>query len=187
MIASQTPPATKKRSFESEKVTSPLSYTFPRAEHGRHQRLHPIEIAHDERYVAQTAYHLRPPDVAASTAWHYGRTNLNAADRSFLRALDLDRCPHLFEGSLDPLGLLPSHALFDDLWRALDKIFRFLQPEAREESDFPEDFDLHPAGGLENNRKLAFFRRLSDLRHRRAIAQMATDGPHARQSIPGRA
>jgi hypothetical protein len=53
-----------------------------------------------------------------------------------LRTLDLDRSPHLLEGSLDLLGLVPPHALLDDLWRALDKIFRFLQPESREESDF---------------------------------------------------
>jgi len=60
--------------------------------------------------------------------------------------------------------LIFSASFLPTLWRALDKIFRFLQPKAREESDFPDDFDLHLAGGLENDRELALFRRLSDLR-----------------------
>jgi hypothetical protein len=43
--------------------------------------------------------------------------------------------PHLFEDSLDLLGLVPRYALNDVLWRALDEILRFLQPETREGSD----------------------------------------------------
>ena len=58
------------------------------------------------------------------------------ADRSFLRTLDLDRSPHLFEGSLDLLGLVPRYPLNDVLWRALDQILRFLQPEACDPPDF---------------------------------------------------
>jgi hypothetical protein len=81
-----------------------------------------------------------------------------------LRALELDRSPHLFEGSLDLLGLVPPYALLDDLWHAFNEILRFLQPEAREDSDFPDDLDLLLANGLENDRELALFRWLNDLR-----------------------
>ena len=34
-------------------------------------------------------------------------------------------------------------------------------PEARDGSDFRDDFDLHPANSLENDRELALFHRLS--------------------------
>src|SRR5258706_10906079 len=81
-----------------------------------------------------------------------------------LRTLDLDRSPRLFKGSLDLLGLVPRYALNDVPRCALDEILRFLQPEAREGSDFPDDFELHRAGVLENDRELALFLRLSDLR-----------------------
>src|SRR5258708_26993914 len=71
-----------------------------------------------------------------------------------LRTLELDLGPHLFEGSLDLLGLIFRHALLDVLWRTLDEILRFLQPEAREGSDFPDDLDLLLANNLENDREL---------------------------------
>jgi hypothetical protein len=52
------------------------------------------------------------------------------------------------EGSLDLLGLVFRHALLDVSWHVLDEILRFLQPEAREDWDFPDDFDLLLANGL---------------------------------------
>jgi hypothetical protein len=98
--------------------------------------------------------------------------------------------PTSSRSAFDLVGLVPPHTL-DDLWRTLDKIFRFLQAEARVESEFPGDFDLYLASSLENDRELALFLQLGDLMrgfsHHRAISQMAADGPHAEQSIPGRA
>jgi hypothetical protein len=48
-----------------------------------------------------------------------------SATESRSRALELNLGLHLFEGSLDLLGLVFRRALFDVLWRILDEILRF--------------------------------------------------------------
>ena len=137
-------------------------------------RLYPAYPGNPRRYIEGESPHLWRRYIQSSrhrivivSAVHTYTLLPNAADRSFLRTLDLDRSPHLFEGSLDLLGLVPRYALNDVLWRSLDEILRFLQPEARDRSDFPDHFDFHPANGLENDRELALFLRLSDLGRRR--------------------
>jgi hypothetical protein len=60
------------------------------------------------------------------------------------------RAALIFSASFLPT---PSLTFF---WRALDEIFRFLQPEAGEQSDFNDDFELHLAGGQENDREPPF-------------------------------
>src|SRR5262249_30581085 len=90
-----------------------------------------------------------------------------------LGTLELDLGPHLFEGSLDPLGLFSRHALLDVLWRILDEILRLFQPESRDDSDFPDDLDLHLANGLENDRELGLFLRL------RAVGSVFSDSRRA--------
>jgi hypothetical protein len=80
-----------------------------------------------------------------------------------LRTPELDLGSHLFEGSLDLLGLIFRYTFLDVLWRTLNEILRFLQPEACEDSDFPDHLEFLLANGLENDRERGHFLRLRDL------------------------
>src|ERR1700677_3057902 len=71
--------------------------------------------------------------------------------------LQLNLGASLLELGLDLLGFVLVHAFLDRLRRALDEVLGFLEAEARDGTDFLDDFDLLFAGGQENDRKLGLF------------------------------
>lgn len=75
------------------------------------------------------------------------------------------------EDHLDLLGLVPRYSLNDLPRRGLDEVLRFLQPEACDGSDVPDDVDPHPTDYLKTDGELTLLLRSNDLmrRHRDGI------------------
>src|SRR5450631_4261983 len=73
------------------------------------------------------------------------------------RLLQLNLGASLLELSLDLLGFVLVHAFLDRLGGAFDEVLGFLEAEARDGTDFLDDFDLLLASGDQNDRELGLF------------------------------